>query len=137
MPTEDFPTADTVDGKVHVATLVAKVTADTTITTALSNDRPIEEVVVASVPNVRYSFVATISAAERTRLRDVVHAGHVGNPPAPLTENAHHTIATLPPADEHKGTTAWVTDDASGEVLAVSDGTNWIRVHDQVPVGGT
>ena len=131
MATVDFPTADTSDGKVHAKTLADQVTADDAIDTELSMDRPIEEVEVGGVPKVRYSFVSTLPAPEQTQLEDVVHANHIGNPPAPLTEHAHHTVASAAsdvPPDAHEGVTIYVTDDIGGKTLAISDGVDWFRL---------
>lgn len=47
---------------------------------------------------------------------------------------AEYTIATLPDAAKWKRHEIYVTNESGGEVLAISDGTNWRRQTDRAVV---
>ena len=47
---------------------------------------------------------------------------------------ASYTVATLPPAADWSGGVVIVSNEAGGHTLAVSDGTDWLRVSDGTEV---
>lgn len=73
---------------------------------------------------------------DKTVNGNTTHKGKVKN--EDTVELCTHTVATLPAAATNEGGIIYVSDGAAGnEIIAFSDGTNWLRVDTRAVVAAS